>query len=166
MADFNDIFKDFHITAERMADKGVLLVTGKEGNPMTIGWGQLGVVWGKPVFTVMVRPSRYSYELINNIVEFSVNVMPEGYGKILGICGSKSGRDTDKLTLCGLNLHEGDSIDIPGLSGAEVVYECRTIHTNDLVPASLPAELRMRYYPQDDFHSFYFGEVMNVRRKS
>ncbi|MBI9103004.1 MAG: flavin reductase [Spirochaetales bacterium] len=165
MIDLNEVFKDYHLTAERMAGKGVLLVTGKAGNPMTIGWGQLGIIWGRPVFTVMVRPSRFSYDTIRKGGEFTVNVMPEDSGKILAVCGSKSGRDTNKLEKCGLNLLPSEMIETPGLMEAEIVYECRTRHVNDLVPSTLPVEIINRYYPQDDFHSFYFGEVINVRRK-
>ena len=28
-------------------------------NPMTIGWGPLGVLWGKPIYTVFVSSSRF-----------------------------------------------------------------------------------------------------------
>jgi len=45
----------------------VLLVSqAKQGSPnaMAIGWGQVGIIWRKPIFTVLVRPSRYTYELI------------------------------------------------------------------------------------------------------
>jgi hypothetical protein len=39
---------------------GILLTTALDGqvNTMTIGWGQLGVVWSKPMFAVLVRESR------------------------------------------------------------------------------------------------------------
>ena len=159
-----DIFKDYNITIQRMSRKGVLLITGQEGNPMTIGWGQLGFVWGKPIFTVMVRPSRYSYNLIESEREFSINVMPEGAGKTLGICGSKSGRDINKRSECGLNLTQGEKISIPGLKEAEIIYECKIIHENHLNSKSLDPELLKKYYSTGDFHSLYFGEVLNVRR--
>jgi len=130
---------------------------------MTIGWGQLGVMWGKPVFTVMVRPSRFSFQAISRTGEFTVNVMPEDAGRIMGICGSKSGRDTDKIALCGLSLEKSESIQVPFIGQAELVYECRTIHRNQLAPETLPEELRTRFYPAGDLHTYFFGEVLNTR---
>ena len=155
-----ETFENYQTTMARMP-KGVLLVTGK-GNPMTIGWGQLGIMWGKPVFTVMVRPSRYSFEAISRTGEFTVNVMPENAGKILGICGAKSGRDTDKLALCGLTAGKSRTIQVPYLEQAEMVYECRTIHRNLLAPETLPEDLLGKYYPQEDFHTYFFGEVLQT----
>ena len=162
--DIKNIFGDYEKTASRMAENGVLLVTGKEGNPMTIGWGQLGISWGLPVFTVMVRPSRYSYSLIDEEREFTVNVMPEGAGKIMGVCGARSGRDMDKKEECGLTPVKSASISIPGIREAEIIYECRIIHENELVPTSLPPGLLKKYYPAGDFHTFYYGEVLNLVR--
>ena len=53
-------------TILKVLAKGAFLTTAAGGrhNTMTIGWGALGNIWGKPVFTVMVRHSRYTHELI------------------------------------------------------------------------------------------------------
>ena len=49
----------FDKTVKVMTKTGLLRVSldadGK-ANPMTIGWGTLGSVWGKPLFVVLVRP--------------------------------------------------------------------------------------------------------------
>ena len=61
-------------------DEGrVLLVScGKEGVPnvMAIGWGTMGIIWRRPIFMVLVRPSRYTYKLIEETGEFTVNIVP------------------------------------------------------------------------------------------
>ena len=78
-----------------------LVTTAAEGkvNTMTIGWGTLGVEWGKPLFTVFVRQSRYTKELLDKNGEFTINVPLKGTDRkqALGFCGSKSGRDVDKF---------------------------------------------------------------------
>ena len=43
---------------------GVLLVSvdaNGRPNPMAIGWGAIGVIWGKPIYMCLVRPSRYTH---------------------------------------------------------------------------------------------------------
>ena len=85
--------------------KGAFLTTAADGkqNTMTIGWGSLGFKWGQPTFTVMVRQSRYSKELIDANPEFTVSFpVKEGFAPALGLCGSKSGRDLDKFAAAGL----------------------------------------------------------------
>lgn len=46
--------------------KGAFLTVKSDDkvNTMTIAWGALGFMWYKPVFTAMVRYSRYTYELL------------------------------------------------------------------------------------------------------
>ena len=55
---------------------GVLLTVkaGETVNTMTIGWGTLGIEWGKPIFTAFVRESRYTKELLDQNPEFTVNI--------------------------------------------------------------------------------------------
>ena len=111
-------------TILRELPKGVLLTAraGGRANPMTIGWGTLGVEWGKPLFVAYVRSSRFTYGLIEKSGEFTVSVpMRAGekdhdrrISQILAVCGSKSGRDLDKVAELGLTLVEGEEV------GAEV----------------------------------------------
>lgn len=87
-------------TILKILAKGAFLTTaaGGRNNTMTIGWGALGNIWGKPVFTVMVRHSRYTHELIEAHNEFTVSFpLTAAFSKALGLCGSKSGRDMDKF---------------------------------------------------------------------
>ena len=73
---YTDYFRE---TIQRMCEDGLLLVTsGADGKPnvMTIGWGTLGVIWGRPVFLVLVRPSRHTYRRLEQVGEFTVNVPP------------------------------------------------------------------------------------------
>ena len=53
---------------------GILLTTkGATGvNTMTIGWGTLGIEWGKPICTVFVRESRFTKGLLDKNPEFTI----------------------------------------------------------------------------------------------
>ena len=55
--------------------KGALLTTCADGevNTMTIGWGHIGIEWGRPIFVAYVRGSRYTHQLLSENPEFTVN---------------------------------------------------------------------------------------------
>ena len=151
------------LTLERMAAGGVFLtVQGEKPNTMTIGWGSLSVYWGKPVFIVPVRESRYTYELLKTAKEFTVSVPGDAnaFKAALGICGSRSGRDCDKYSLAGLKLQAGRTVETPVIEDCAVHYECRILTSLPLKLESLPEEIRERCYPKGDAHTLFFGEIV------
>jgi flavin reductase (DIM6/NTAB) family NADH-FMN oxidoreductase RutF len=163
------IFDAVERTLERLNENtggdGLLLIAGENGNPMAIGWANIGVIWGLPILTVLVRPSRYTFELIENSGEFSVNVLGPLYAEQILHCGTHSGRDEDKVSACGFALEQGKEIAIPHLREAEIVYECRTVHKNNVINAALDASIVKHHYPQGDYHSVYYGEILGVYRE-
>src|SRR5690554_2799687 len=107
---------------------GVFLTTSYKGNKntMTIGWGSIGYYWGKPVFTVVVRGSRHSFNLIENSGEFTVSIpLGDSMQEELKLCGTKSGRDIDKFATCNLDILEGKRIQTPIIAQCDLHYECR-----------------------------------------
>ena len=117
-------------TILKVLAKGAFLTTAAGGrhNTMTIGWGALGNIWGKPVFTVMVRHSRYTHELIEAHNEFTVSFpLTAAFSKALGLCGSKSGRDMDKFAAAEITPAEGQTVKVPVIKGAGLHLECRKI---------------------------------------
>jgi len=163
------VFDAVDRTLERLNENsggdGLLLVAGENGNPMAIGWATIGIIWGLPILTVLVRPSRYTFALIEKSGEFSVNVLAPDYGEQILHCGTHSGRDGDKVSACGFSLEQGKEIAIPHLREAEIVYECRTVHKNNVINASLDPSIVKHYYPQGDYHSVYYGEILDVSRE-
>ena len=110
---------------------GILLTTAASGevNTMTIGWGKIGVEWGLPVFIAYVRESRHTKQMLEQCGEFTVNI-PYGEldGKILGFCGTKSGRDLDKISELGLHLEQSDVISVPGIKELPLTLECKVLY--------------------------------------
>ena len=149
--------------------KGILLTSCAEGkvNTMTIGWGFLGIEWAKPIFTVFVRQSRYTKELLDKNGEFTINVSLKDADRkqILGFCGSKSGRDVDKFKEMDLHLEDPDVVSVPGIKEFPITLECRVVYKQDQNLNFLDEDKRLRYYapgtPNDgDFHTAYYGEVV------
>lgn len=159
-------------TILRELPKGVLLTAraGGRANPMTIGWGTLGVEWGKPLFVAYVRSSRFTYGLIEKSGEFTVSVpMRAGekdhdrrISQILAVCGSKSGRDLDKVAELGLTLVEGEEVSAPAVRELPLTLECRVLYRREQDESLLREDLRGRYYSTDAPHTAYYAEIVSA----
>ena len=155
--------------------KGILLTTKADGklNTMTIGWGTIGIEWGRPVFVAYVRVGRHTRLMLDESGEFTVNI-PYGDvdSKILGFCGTKSGRDTDKFSELGLEAVDSDVVNVPGIRQLPLTLECKVLTSKMQNITMLPENLQNRYYPKDvdssnsgsneDFHIAYYGEIVNA----
>ncbi|HOT74851.1 MAG TPA: flavin reductase family protein [Candidatus Wallbacteria bacterium] len=160
------IFEEYGSLINALRGRGALLITGVEKpNPMTIGWATLGVIWGKPVMTVLVRPSRHSFFLINSHEEFVVAVPPADMAKQLAFCGTRSGRDHDKFVECSFTKESGVKVKVPHIIECPIHYECRIIHKNNVEANRLDPAIPMQYYPNGDFHTIYYGEVLGVFKR-
>jgi flavin reductase (DIM6/NTAB) family NADH-FMN oxidoreductase RutF len=157
-----EISSIFGETLEKLKGQGVILIAGDPPNPMTIGWGTIGFIWGKLIFTVLVRPSRFTYSRMESSGEFTVNLLPDAFSHQLSLCGSKSGRDVDKIAECGFTLERGIHVTTPFIRESSIHFECRIIHKHDLLPETLDKEILKKYYPQKDLHRVYYGEVVGV----
>jgi flavin reductase (DIM6/NTAB) family NADH-FMN oxidoreductase RutF len=155
----------FAQTMQRMREDGLLLVTlGADGKPnvMTIGWGMMGAIWSRPIFIVLVRPSRYTYSRLEEVNDFTVNVPPRGLAEAVSYCGTVSGRDHDKFREMRLTPIPGREVRSLIIQECVIHYECRTLHRNDVVPEALTQAVREEAYPSGDFHRIYFGEIVTA----
>ena len=145
--------------------KGILLTTKTDDqvNTMTIGWGTMGIEWGKPIFVAYVRESRYTHELLEKNGEFTVNIPIDGVdGKILSVCGTKSGRDLDKIGSLGLTLEEPLKLSVPGIKELPLTLECKLLYRMEQTLDTIPQDILDRYYPNGDFHYAYYAEIVGA----
>jgi flavin reductase (DIM6/NTAB) family NADH-FMN oxidoreductase RutF len=148
---------------EMLSHGGALLASTREdgsSNVMTIGWATAGIIWGLPVMVVLVRPSRYTYQFIEKSGVFTVNVPTAEMRAYVNMCGTKSGRDVDKLADVPASM--GQKVNCVTLDECPLVYECRVVHTNDIVPENLVPEITGRAYRQGDFHRLYYGQILGT----
>lgn len=151
-------------------ERGTLITAGANGrvNPMAIGWGTLGVEWNKRIFIAYVRESRYTQSLLNENPEFTVNIPLEEYDKkAIAYCGTKSGRDVNKVEELGLTLEEPQVISVPGIREFPLTLECRVIYTQKQELDVLERESSEKFYPvnpdaepSQDLHTAYYGEIV------
>ena len=142
--------------------KGAFLTTAAGGkqNTMTIGWGSLGFKWGAPTFTVMVRQSRYTKELIDANPEFTVSFpVNEGFAKAIALCGTKSGRDMDKFAEAGLTAIAGETVSVPVIKGCGLYLECKIIEHYTMEADKFDKELGAKWYGAGDWHTCYTGVI-------
>ena len=158
------MFDEFAVeTLQKLEDPGLLLVGAKNNgrrNVMTIGWGFVGVMWRRKIFVVLVRPSRFTHEFVEDGGEFTVNVPGEGMEKAVAYCGEVSGREHNKFKESKLHLVKGKKVKVPVIKECRIHYECRVIHKLRLNPRLVPDKVKKRFYPKKDFHTIYFGEIL------
>lgn len=145
--------------------KGILLTTkaNDKVNTMTIGWGTMGIEWGRPVFVAYVRGSRHTHQMIENSGEFTVNIPIGDFdSKILGFCGTKSGRDLDKIQQLGLTLVEPLNIATPGIKELPLTLECKVLYRVEQTLDTMPQNILDRYYPNGDHHYAYYAEIVGA----
>ncbi len=153
----------FALTIQRMQEDGLLLVTtGTDGKPnvMTIGWGTIGSIWSRPIFIVLVRHSRHSYKLMEQVSDFTVNVLPRELAAAASLCGSISGQEHDKFQEAQLTPVPSREVRSPIIRECLVHYECRTVNRVDMAPDALAQSVREQFYKTGDFHRIYFGEIV------
>ncbi len=158
-----EFIKNLEKAMENLHKRGAFLTTknGDKENTMTISWGSVGYQWGKPIFTVMVRQSRYTHELIENGGEFTVSIpVGDKMKKALAICGSKTGRDVNKFDAAEITSIAGKVVSTPVIAGCEYIYECKIVYKQDMNPSLISKDILNTSYADDDFHTFYFGEIV------
>lgn len=152
-----------HNVFRLIGDKWGLLSAKKDDafNMMTVSWGTFGVLWGRNIVNVFVRPQRYTYEFIENSDAFTLCFFDEDYHEALNLAGTKSGRDIDKVKECHLTpIVEGNSV---YYEEARYVFVCRKLYREPLHPESfLDEAVKTGSYPNEDYHISYIGEIEKV----
>lgn len=149
-------------TFELIGDKWMLITAGNsEGfNMMTASWGGLGVLWGKPVSFAFIRPARHTFGFMEKGDYYTLSFYGEEYRKQLNLCGTKSGRDTDKVAETGFTPTFSDE-GAPYFAEAELVLVCRKMYADDINPEMFADKSIEKWY-NDDYHRVYVGEITEV----
>lgn len=128
---------------------------------MTISWGEMGTLWGKPVVSVFVRGSRYTHEFMDKEDYFTLTFVDRmWYNEQLKLLGAKSGRNIDKLRETGFKIFERPC----GISFADarMIIVCRKLFKQQLDMDAMPEEIRTKFYNGGDPHDMYIGEVIEI----
>lgn len=147
---------------ELIGSDWMLITAGKKDsfNTMTAAWGGLGFLWKKPVAFIFVRPQRYTFQFTEKYDYFTLCFFEDKYREILNYCGTKSGRNIDKIKETGLTIAETEIGNIY-FSEASQVIECKKIYHEFLKEENfIETNIPLKIYPTKDFHRVYIGEIM------
>ncbi len=148
---------------ERLRDEFALLgATRDDGkfNFMTVSWGGVGILWGKEVCFVFVRPERYTYEFCEASERFSLSFFDSSRRADLVFCGRSSGRDVDKARECGFNVEIVDGV--PKFDDATLTLTLRKLYAQDIEKACFIDTSLLKNYENAGFHRIYICEVTNA----
>ena len=136
--------------------------TKEKMNAMTIGWGSLGVLWGRerPVVTVYVEERRYTRLLMEENEYFTVEAFTHDYDQALHYLGTVSGRDEDKIKGSGLTLKMTE-IGTPAFEEGRLILECKKIYGAPFNPEGF-GELAEKEYSDRPLHTIYIGEIIHA----
>lgn len=148
----------------QMIGKDWMLITAgteESCNTMTASWGGLGVMWGKPVAFVVIRPQRYTKEFVDAGETFSLSFLPNEYQKTLGYLGTVSGRTENKIEKAGLTVAFDSNT--PYFEEANTVLLCKKLFAQPYEADSfLYEETKEKWYPNEDYHVLYIAEIEKV----
>lgn len=145
-----------------IASDWMLVTAGTPGNfnTMTANWGGMGYLWNRNVVFVFVRPERYTYGFMENSDGFTLSFFDGRYREALNLCGTRSGRDCDKVTEAGLTplfTPEG----YPSFAEAKMVIECRKLYADKLRSQAFidPGPANTHYGNNTGMHKLYIAEI-------
>lgn len=130
-----------------------------------LGWYRFSLEQSS-CFYLYPAQERYTYEFIEKNDMLTLSFLGSGNRSIYNICGSKSGRDTDKIKESGLlplTTPDGNVT----FEQARLTLECRKLYGQLLSPEhfidkSLPDKW---YGAQGNFHKVYVVEILKVWEK-
>ena len=148
----------------KMISQDWMLITAgnaEKANMMTASWGGAGVLYNKPVAICFINPARYTYSIMEKSETFTLTFYPGEYKDVLQYCGTKSGRDEDKIKGSGLTpvYTENGAV---AFSQACVIIECRKMLSQSLMLDSIENEQERNKRAMQPMHKMYIGEILNV----
>ena len=161
--DIRDVKKNM---VKAISDEWMLISAGNEtkSNMMTASWGLTGELWFRDVAVCFIRPQRYTLEFVENNDTFALSFFGTGEKQALSFCGSKSGRDCDKIKETGLTPVYSDGTVY--YEQAQMVIICKKIAVGDIKPEQIIDKTVLnRCYPEKDYHKIFVGEIVKVLEK-
>lgn len=119
--------------------------TAAVSNLVTVAWTGT-ICTNPPMLYISLRPTRHSYGMIRESMEFTVNLTTAQMARATDLCGVRSGRDCDKWQLSGLTPEEGVAVRCPSVAESPVSIECKV---REIVPLGS--------------HDMFVADVVNVR---
>ena len=146
----------------------MLVTAGDENsfNTMTASWGGMGYIWERPSTFIFIRDTRYTYQFLQQHESFTLSFFNEKYRNALRICGTMSGRNTDKVKEAGLTPLETPS-GLMSFEEARMIIECKKMFVQELDYANLTEPYKSKimeeaYKNESSKHQMFISEIVNI----
>ena len=162
--DIRDVKKNL---TKAISDEWMLISAGDEhkSNMMTASWGLTGELWFRDVAVCFIRPQRYTLEFVEKNDTFALSFFGTGEKQALSLCGSKSGRNVNKIDETGLTpVFTEDGV--PYFEQARLVLICKKLYAQPLCEEGvLGGDSVLKHYNGDEYHKMYISEILEVLTK-
>ena len=114
-----------------------------------------------------IRSERYTREFIDAKNEFTITFLGPEHRKAHSICGSKSGREIDKVAATGLTPLFTEAGN-PVFEEARLTLECKVVYKSEIEEAKfLDPTVFPRWYDEKNgnAHIVYIAEILNAWEK-
>ncbi len=158
MSDLTD--KQAAELSSKLQSTGVFVTCGKSTpNIMVTHLGALGKLWGRSVFMLPIRSSKYSYQIVTQTKSFALNVPARDMRTEIALCDTISGFKCNKFETLGLHPKRAKSIEAYILGECGLIVECNVI-------AAIPPESVTPFVPNlfdaARAHTLFVGEIANT----
>lgn len=153
-----DFFKDEKMV-EGLSGNGAFLTAynGETINTMTINWFYTGQMWNERSVIVVVRPTRFTNEILENADSYTLSIPFQTMKEELRICGTKSGREFDKSAVVGFS--KARKVNGFVVDGCDRYIECSISNVVQFDKKSLPTHIQDTVYKDGAPHIMYIGVV-------
>ena len=150
---------------QKIGTQWMLVTAGDQNgyNTMTASWGGVGVLWGKNVAFVFMRPERYTKAFVEQNDYFTLSFYPENWKDTLRFCGSHSGKEFDKAKETGLTPVFVDGTTT--FEQAELTLVCRKMYQQDLLESCALDDSIQKWYQKEGYHTMYVAEICHAYQK-
>lgn len=149
--------------AKRLQNEYALLTAIKDDgkiSTMTVSWGGFGILWGKEVLFVFVRPERYTFDFCESAKKFTLSFFSKKMKDVLLFCGRNSGRDVDKIAHLGLKHYVKDGSVF--FDDATLTLEVSKIYADDIDKNCFIDTSLLENYKNGGFHKMYICSLESV----
>lgn len=153
---------------ELIGQQWMLVTAGDKDayNTMTASWGGIGYIYERPSTFIFIRDTRYTYQFLQKEEGFTLSFFPEQYRGALRVCGTKSGRDTDKVKEAGLTPLETPS-GLMSFGEARMIIECKKMLVQELDYANLTEPYKAKvmeesYGSEPSKHQLFISEITHI----
>ena len=149
--------------ALKLIGKDWMLITARDGekvNAMTASWGCLGVLWNRPIAVCFIRPQRHTFGLAEEQDRLSLAFFGQTRRDALSLCGTKSGRDCDKISEAGFTTSDADGV--PVINEAQILVIGRKLYADYIKEDCFIDNKMLDFYKEKDFHKAYVLEIEKV----